>query len=82
MIEMYNIYPCHQANRGAITFHVRRRPHDGGRRRKKKSASMGQLDPGGLPFLVELTPEGGESRVVRLQMNVTEVTNDLNKITV
>jgi hypothetical protein len=26
---------------------------------------------GGLPFLVELTPEGGDSRVVRLQMSVT-----------
>jgi hypothetical protein len=26
---------------------------------------------GGLPFLVELTPEGGDSRAVRLQMSVT-----------
>ena len=41
------------------------------------------LDPGcfsfthpireGLPFLVELTPEGGENRVARLQLSVTEV---------
>ena len=27
----------------------------------------------GLPFLVELTPEGGENRVARLQLSVTEV---------
>ena len=65
----------HQSVRGAITFHVRRRPMDG-RRRKKKSSSIGQLD-GGLPFLVELTPEGGENRVVRLQMNVTEVGSEV-----
>lgn len=68
----------HPASRGAVTFHVRRRPPDGQRRRKKKSSSsMGQLDGGGLPFLVELTPEGGDSRAVRLQMSVTEVGSEV-----
>ena len=63
----------HQSTRGAITFHVRRRPMDG-RRRKKKSSSV---TDSGLPFLVELTPDGGESRVYRLQMNVTEVGSEV-----
>merc|ERR1719411_1536187 len=66
-----NILMNHQASKGAVTFHVRRRPSEGGsgpRRRKKKSAERE-----GLPFLVELTPEGGENRVARLQLSVTEV---------
>jgi hypothetical protein len=33
----------HPASRGAVTFHVRRRPPDGLRRRKKKSSSMSPL---------------------------------------
>ena len=66
----------HQANRGAITFHVRRRPaHDGrGGRRKKKSAAGADT----LPYLLELTPEGGDTRVVRLQMSVTEVGSEVS----
>merc|ERR1719266_2667798 len=70
-----NILMNHQASKGAVTFHVRRRPSEGGagpRRRKKKSAERdGPRE--GLPFLVELTPEGGENRVARLQLSVTEV---------
>jgi len=75
-----NILMHHPASRGAVTFHVRRRPPDGtGPRRRKKKAgvSSGQLGEGGLPFLVELTPEGGESRVFKLQMSVTEVGSEV-----
>jgi len=70
-----NILMHHPASRGAVTFHVRRRPPDGTgpRRRKKKAASS----EAGLPFLVELTPEGGESRVFKLQMSVTEVGSEV-----
>ena len=55
----------HQAQRGAITFHVKRRPGDGQRRRKKKTGDN-------IPFLVELTPDGGD-RMFRIQPSVTEV---------
>ena len=98
------LYMHDQASKGAVTFHVRRRPSEGGagpRRRKKKSAERdgprwwlihylwSKLEKyihiftiicisisfirEGLPFLVELTPEGGENRVARLQLSVTEV---------
>merc|ERR1719210_2304007 len=55
----------HQAQRGAITFHVKRRPGDGQRRRKKKTGDN-------IPLLVELTPDGGD-RMFRIQPSVTEV---------
>merc|ERR1719193_588414 len=74
-----NILMNHQASKGAVTFHVRRRPSEGGagpRRRKKKSAER-EGGREGLPFLVELTPEGGENRVARLQLSVTEVGSEV-----
>merc|ERR1719300_2251874 len=59
----------HQSNKGgAITFHVKRRPMDKQIRRKKERKMMAES----LPFLLELTPDGGD-RIVRLQMSVTEV---------
>jgi len=70
-----NILMHHPSSKGAVTFHVRRRPPDGTgprRRKKKASAISGQPGEAGLPFLVELVPEGGESRVFKLQMSVTE----------
>jgi hypothetical protein len=33
-----------------------------------------------LPFLVELVPDGGESRMARLQLSVTEVSSTLSSI--
>merc|ERR1719244_1274476 len=57
-----NILMHHPASRGAVTFHVRRRPPDGTgprRRKKKASAVSGQPGEAGLPFLVELVPDGG-----------------------
>merc|ERR1719411_1221824 len=59
----------HQSNKGgAITFHVKRRTMDKQFRRKKERKMMTES----LPFLLELTPDGGD-RIVRLQMSVTEV---------
>ena len=64
-----NILMNHQSNKGgAITFHVKRRPMDKQIRRKKERKMMTES----LPFLLELTPDGGD-RIVRLQMSVTEV---------
>jgi len=74
-----NILMHHPASRGAVTFHVRRRPPDGTgprRRKKKAAASAGPLGETGLPLLVELTPEGGD-RVFKLQMSVTEVGSEV-----
>ena len=100
-----------QASRGAVTFHVRRRPQEGsGPRRRKKKVGVASLvyadichchnchchyrvlpaidmltpqsvqaSVESLPFLVELTPEGGESRVARLQLSVTEVSNVIKR---
>merc|ERR1719232_1713943 len=55
----------HQRDRGAITFHVKRRSGDSGGQRKKKTGDN-------IPFLVELTPDGGD-RMFRIQPSVTEV---------
>ena len=64
-----NILMNHQSNKGgAITFHVKRRPMDKQIRRKKERKMMAES----LPFLLELTPDGGD-RIVRLQMSVTEI---------
>jgi len=73
---------------GALTFHVRRRPNsqDGGGRhriRKKKSGSGSGQVPGqgqgpNLPYLIELTPEGADSRVFHLQPDrFTEVGSEV-----
>ena len=55
----------HQHQRGAITFHVKRRMGEGQRRRKKKVGDN-------TPFLAELSPEGS-NRMFRIQPSVTEV---------
>ena len=61
----------HQRDRGAITFHVKRRAGEaGGQRRRKKRPDVG------LPYLEELTPGGGD-RVFRVQPSVTEVGSEV-----
>ena len=61
----------HQRDRGAITFHVKRRSGDSGgqRRRKKKPGDA-------LPYLEELSPGGG-NRMFRVQPSVTEVGSEV-----
>ena len=61
----------HQHQRGAITFHIKRRMADGQRRRKKKVGDN-------TPFLMELTPEGN-SRMFRIQPSVTEVGSEVGQ---
>ncbi|XP_055943711.1 afadin-like isoform X2 [Argiope bruennichi] len=75
----------HNRNRGALSFHVRRRPADYQPRKRKKKAKptkddMGYRSDDGnekLPYLLELNPDGSEShgppKKHRLYLNVTEV---------
>ncbi|CAL1290125.1 unnamed protein product [Larinioides sclopetarius] len=75
----------HNRNRGALSFHVRRRPADYQPRKRKKKAKPTKDDMGyrcddaneKLPYLLELNPDGSEShgppKKHRLYLNVTEV---------
>ncbi|GFY73939.1 afadin [Trichonephila inaurata madagascariensis] len=75
----------HNRNRGALSFHVRRRPADYQPRKRKKKPKPTKDDLGyrsddaneKLPYLLELNPDGTEShgpaKKHRLYLNVTEV---------
>lgn len=75
----------HNRNRGALSFHVRRRPADYQPRKRKKKPKPTKDDISyrsddaneKLPYLLELNPDGSEShgpaKKHRLYLNVTEV---------
>ncbi|XP_074470816.1 afadin isoform X17 [Sebastes fasciatus] len=85
-LQIFRDWP---ADRGALVFQLKKRPPDyQGRKGRKvddkglraKEGSSSSLPPEKLPYLVELSPDGSDSRdkpkLYRLQHSITEVGSD------
>ncbi|XP_067427669.1 afadin isoform X17 [Thunnus thynnus] len=84
-LQIFRDWP---ADRGALVFQLKKRPPDyQGRKGRKvddkslrKDGSTSSLPPEKLPYLVELSPDGSDSRdkpkLYRLQHSITEVGSD------
>ncbi|XP_033504370.1 afadin isoform X24 [Epinephelus lanceolatus] len=84
-LQIFRDWP---ADRGALVFQLKKRPPDyQGRKARKddkglrgKEGSSSSLPPEKLPYLVELSPDGSDSRdkpkLYRLQHSITEVGSD------
>uniref|UniRef100_A0A4W6EQK0 Afadin, adherens junction formation factor n=1 Tax=Lates calcarifer TaxID=8187 RepID=A0A4W6EQK0_LATCA len=85
-LQIFRDWP---ADRGALVFQLKKRPPDyQGRKGRKmddkglrgKDGSSSSLPPEKLPYLVELSPDGSDSRdkpkLYRLQHSITEVGSD------
>ncbi|XP_036942398.1 afadin isoform X15 [Acanthopagrus latus] len=85
-LQIFRDWP---ADRGALVFQLKKRPPDYvGRKGRKvddkglrgKEGSSSSLPPEKLPYLVELSPDGSDSRdkpkLYRLQHSITEVGSD------
>ncbi|CAL9692519.1 unnamed protein product [Knipowitschia caucasica] len=81
-LQIFRDWP---ADRGALVFQLKKRPPDylGRKGRKGDEKSLrkdGSLPPEKLPYLVELSPDGSDSRdkpkLYRLQHSITEVGSD------
>ncbi|XP_074540701.1 afadin isoform X12 [Halichoeres trimaculatus] len=84
-LQIFRDWP---ADRGALVFQLKKRPPDyQGRKGRKmddkglrKDSSSSSLPPEKLPYLVELSPDGSDSRdkpkLYRLQHSITEVGSD------
>ncbi|XP_051908215.1 afadin isoform X16 [Hippocampus zosterae] len=84
-LQIFRDWP---ADRGALVFQLKKRPPDYQMRKMRKADdkglqgrdSSGSLPPEKLPYLVELSPDGSDSRdkpkLYRLQHSITEVGSD------
>ncbi|XP_034554928.1 afadin isoform X5 [Notolabrus celidotus] len=84
-LQIFRDWP---ADRGALVFQLKKRPPDyQGRKGRKmeekglrRDGSSSSLPPEKLPYLVELSPDGSDSRdkpkLYRLQHSITEVGSD------
>ncbi|XP_053301176.1 afadin isoform X3 [Pleuronectes platessa] len=83
-LQIFRDWP---AERGALVFQLKKRPPDYRKGRKVedkglrgKESSTSSLPPEKLPYLVELSPDGSDSRdkpkLYRLQQSITEVGSD------
>ncbi|KAG7508293.1 afadin isoform X10 [Solea senegalensis] len=85
-LQIFRDWP---ADRGALVFQLKKRPPDyQGRKGRKgdekglrgREGSSSSLPPEKLPYLVELSPDGSDSRdkpkLYRLQYSITEVGSD------
>ncbi|KAM6906157.1 afadin isoform 4-T4 [Lycodopsis pacificus] len=85
-LQIFRDWP---ADRGSLVFQLKKRPpdHQGRKGRKvddkglqRKDGSSSSLPPEKLPYLVELSPDGSDSRdkpkLYRLQHSITEVGSD------
>ncbi|XP_061125846.1 afadin isoform X14 [Syngnathus typhle] len=84
-LQIFRDWP---ADRGALVFQLKKRPPDYHLRKTRKADDKGlqgkngsgPLPPEKLPYLVELSPDGSDSRdkpkLYRLQHSVTEVGSD------
>ncbi|XP_077949117.1 afadin isoform X29 [Gasterosteus aculeatus] len=82
-LQIFRDWP---ADRGALVFQLKKRPPDYQGRKGRKvddhglQGSTSSLPPEKLPYLVELSPDGSDSRdkpkLYRLQQSVTEVGSD------
>ncbi|XP_062267664.1 afadin isoform X15 [Platichthys flesus] len=83
-LQIFRDWP---AERGALVFQLKKRPPDYRKGRKVedkglrgKEGSSSSLPPEKLPYLVELSPDGSDSRdkpkLYRLQQSITEVGSD------
>ncbi|XP_065819730.1 afadin isoform X18 [Labrus bergylta] len=84
-LQIFRDWP---ADRGALVFQLKKRPPDyQGRKARKmedkglrRDGSSSSLPPEKLPYLVELSPDGSDSRdkpkLYRLQHSITEVGSD------
>ncbi|XP_037305701.2 afadin isoform X15 [Pungitius pungitius] len=84
-LQIFRDWP---ADRGALVFQLKKRPPDYQGRKGRKvddkglrgSSSTSSLPPEKLPYLVELSPDGSDSRdkpkLYRLQHSITEVGSD------
>ncbi|XP_061602700.1 afadin isoform X8 [Cololabis saira] len=79
-LQIFRDWP---ADRGALVFQLKKRPPDYQGRKGKKvdlRGKDGPLPPEKLPYLVELSPDGSDSRdkpkLYRLQHSITEVGSD------
>ncbi|CAI5684375.1 unnamed protein product [Oreochromis niloticus] len=82
-LQIFRDWP---ADRGALVFQLKKRPPDYQGRKGRKGDDKGlrgkdsSLPPEKLPYLVELSPDGSDSRdkpkLYRLQHSITEVGSD------
>nr|XP_057920181.1 afadin isoform X15 [Doryrhamphus excisus] len=84
-LQIFRDWP---ADRGALVFQLKKRPPDYQGRKLRKADDKGlrlkdgcsSLPPEKLPYLVELSPDGSDSRdkpkLYRLQLSITEVGSD------
>ncbi|XP_078145839.1 afadin isoform X5 [Centroberyx gerrardi] len=83
-LQIFRDWP---ADRGALVFQLKKRPPDYQGRKGRKAEDKAQrgkdgssLPPEKLPYLVELSPDGSDSRdkpkLYRLQHSITEVGSD------
>ncbi|XP_028296454.1 afadin isoform X12 [Gouania willdenowi] len=82
-LQIFRDWP---ADRGALVFQLKKRPPDFQSRKGRKvedkglRGKEGSLPPEKLPYLVELSPDGSDSRdkpkLYRLQHSITEVGSD------
>ncbi|XP_077408984.1 afadin isoform X19 [Vanacampus margaritifer] len=84
-LQIFRDWP---ADRGALVFQLKKRPPDYQMRKTRKADDKilqgkdgsGSLPPEKLPYLVELSPDGSDSRdkpkLYRLQHSITEVGSD------
>lgn len=80
-LQIFRDWP---ADRGALVFQLKKRPPDyqgrKGRKVDDKGMKGNSLPPEKLPYLVELSPDGSDSRdkpkLYRLQHSITEVGSD------
>ncbi|XP_056284759.1 afadin isoform X14 [Pseudoliparis swirei] len=84
-LQIFRDWP---ADRGSLVFQLKKRPPDYQGRKGRKvddkglrgSGSSSSLPPEKLPYLVELSPDGSDSRdkpkLYRLQQSITEVGSD------
>ncbi|KAM9355567.1 afadin isoform 4-T4 [Pholidichthys leucotaenia] len=82
-LQLFRDWP---ADRGALVFQLKKRPPDYQGRKGRKvdekgfRGKDGSLPPEKLPYLVELSPDGSDSRdkpkLYRLQHSITEVGSD------
>ncbi|CAN9507505.1 unnamed protein product [Ophioblennius macclurei] len=82
-LQIFREWP---ADKGALVFQLKKRPPDSQARKGRKADDKGlrgkdgALPPEKLPYLVELSPDGSDSRdkpkLYRLQHSITEVGSD------